>query len=225
MTGPCQELEPLIADAVDGTLDADRRRHLEVHLATCTACRDTLAALGAIRAAAASLPPLPAPPRVWPALDARLARERTSASRVRTRWRGSWLPMAAALALAVTGAVWSIGPRPPASVADTGGWTDEVEAGYGEAIAQLEDLRRASDVQLDRQVAGPIDASLAVVDRAIAESRSALRSNAADDAVRDGLRDALADKVALLERAVQLIEDRRSGDGDGDAEVEASPPQ
>lgn len=51
----------LLADLVDGTLDADARAGVEAHLATCPACRGDLAAASAGRDAARSLQPAAAP--------------------------------------------------------------------------------------------------------------------------------------------------------------------
>lgn len=224
----CTDLAGLLQDAADGPLPAADRVRLDAHLASCAACRDTLAASRLIRGAAAALPALTPPPRVWTALERRLAAETARDGRTieRGQWRRSWLAAAALLALAVGMAVLTLVPRrepPPAQAAiEPSSWTDQVEAGYGEAIAQLEALRRSSDATLDPQVAVSLDASLAVVDRAIAESRSALRAGAAGDAVRDGLHDALADKVSLLERAVLLLDENRDGD-DSDADAGAAP--
>ena len=51
----------LLADLVDGTLDAERRTRVEAHLSTCEDCRADLAAANAGRDAARSLDVLPAP--------------------------------------------------------------------------------------------------------------------------------------------------------------------
>jgi anti-sigma factor RsiW len=51
----------LLADLVDGTLDADARAGVDAHLATCATCREDLFAATAGREAARSLVPAPLP--------------------------------------------------------------------------------------------------------------------------------------------------------------------
>jgi anti-sigma factor RsiW len=51
----------LLADLVDGSLDADHRAQVDAHLATCAACREDVDAATAGRAAAQRLPREPAP--------------------------------------------------------------------------------------------------------------------------------------------------------------------
>jgi hypothetical protein len=51
----------LLADLIDGTLDADARARVEAHLDTCAACREDLAAATAGRDALRSLVPASAP--------------------------------------------------------------------------------------------------------------------------------------------------------------------
>ncbi len=57
----CQQAEPLLARAADGTLDAARRADLDAHLDACGDCRCALDAQRAVRDLLAARPPLPVP--------------------------------------------------------------------------------------------------------------------------------------------------------------------
>lgn len=52
----CQQAEPLLARAADGTLDADRGAALALHLDACAGCRDALDAQRAMRELLAARP-------------------------------------------------------------------------------------------------------------------------------------------------------------------------
>jgi anti-sigma factor RsiW len=80
----CSEAEVLIHALIDGELDASHAREVETHVASCTACAQTLRAHRAMRAAmAAAAPRDPAPAALRRRLEAALAP--TSASMVAPR--------------------------------------------------------------------------------------------------------------------------------------------
>lgn len=58
----CQQAEPLLARAADGTLDAERSTVLDRHLEGCADCRDALGAQRATRKWLAARPAAPVPP-------------------------------------------------------------------------------------------------------------------------------------------------------------------
>ena len=57
----CQQAEPLLARAADGTLDADRGRTLARHLDGCADCREALDAQQALRDVLTGRPAAPVP--------------------------------------------------------------------------------------------------------------------------------------------------------------------
>jgi hypothetical protein len=96
----------LLADLVDGTLDADARAGVEAHLATCPTCRGDLAAATAGRDAARGLVPAPAPTDLRDRIVA-AAGGRGGAGTARGpsqwyRWAGAAAAAAVIVALATT---------------------------------------------------------------------------------------------------------------------------
>ena len=61
----CEISRERLHDQIDGTIDPVIERELEAHLAACASCRGFAADLGVIADAAAALPPINAPERVW----------------------------------------------------------------------------------------------------------------------------------------------------------------
>ena len=70
----CEQCNEWLGDAVDGTLDADRQAQIDAHCRGCMACRELLADLKEIRAAAATLDRLTPSPDVWRAIAAKVER-------------------------------------------------------------------------------------------------------------------------------------------------------
>ncbi len=127
----CTHILPLLQDYLDGALPPEQRRAVDAHLEACSACRDERAALAAVTAAVAALPPALDPPRdLWPGIAARLetplrqdavlglrqrrdgAADRASLPRARqrpARRLAAWTA-GAALLLAAAGAFW-LAPR------------------------------------------------------------------------------------------------------------------
>jgi hypothetical protein len=154
------------------------------------------------------------PPEVWGALQARVkATPRTKAPRSRS-WNLGWLAAAAAVVFFVGAALLlppSVGkgkgkgavvqtpaasPRSPVVLA--------VEQNYEPALA---DLRHTLDQQ--RSTLSPatvlvLERSLATIDSAIAEARSALIADPANRALVQILSAQFEHKVELMQRATQL---------------------
>jgi anti-sigma factor RsiW len=99
------------------------------------------------------------------------------------------------------------------------------EQHYQNAIAKLEQAARLdqaaeSDRQvLDPQTAAMLQKNLQVIDQAIAESRSALRTEPLSAPARDSLFDALRRKVALLQDTIALMNEMRKGNSAGAAQI------
>jgi anti-sigma factor RsiW len=98
------------------------------------------------------------------------------------------------------------------------------EQHYQNAIAKLEQAARldqAADqnAAIDPQTAATLQKSLEVIDQAIAESRSALRSEPQSMAALNSLFDALRRKVGLLQDTIALMNEMRKGNSAGAAQI------
>jgi hypothetical protein len=81
----------------------------------------------------------------------------------------------------------------------------QAEQHYQNAITALEQLTAAKDSSLDPAVTAEIAQSLASIDRAIADSRAALKSDPNSFVAQTSLLEALRMKVALLQETVSLM--------------------
>jgi Putative zinc-finger len=88
----------LLAELIDGTLDADRRSVVDAHLASCAACRADVAAAAAGRSSARSLHDVSPPADLARRVLAAAGRDDAGARRA-PRW-SRWAGVAAAAALA-----------------------------------------------------------------------------------------------------------------------------
>jgi hypothetical protein len=61
--------------------------------------------------------------------------------------------------------------------------------------------------------------NLEVIDQAIGESRSALRTQPASEVAQESLFEALRNKVSLLQETVVLINEMRKGNQEGTARI------
>jgi hypothetical protein len=102
------------------------------------------------------------------------------------------------------------------------------EQHYQNAIAKLEEAARLDPAvprpsgdraEIDPQTAAMLQKNLQVIDQAIAESRTAVRSEPQSAAARDSLFGALRRKVALLQDTISLMNEMRKGNSAGAAEI------
>ncbi len=244
----CARYREWAQELMDGTLGSIRRAELERHLDECADCRAFAADLQTIRDATASLEPLAPPDGVWLQVAGRLLQEgrvslppaRPAAAPMR---HAALLAIAAALVLAVGASIVMLLPefrannpsRPGASQpgnapADIGVQSVETEfrlaeQHYQNAIAKLEQAARLDQASADQnaaidpQTAATIQKNLQVIDQAIAESRSALRSEPQSAPARDSLFDALRRKVGLLQDTIALMNEMRKGNSAGAAQI------
>jgi hypothetical protein len=131
----------LLADLVDGTLDADARARVEAHLATCEACREDLAAAEAGRDALRSLGTAPAPADLGDRIAA--AMNRGDAASGPPRWY-RWAGVAAAAAVVAVIAV---------SLPDIGGTPGSADSpnGFAEAGSAVGTTAAEEDIPLQTQ--------------------------------------------------------------------------
>lgn len=211
----CEQCNEWLGDAVDDMLDADRQAQIDAHCGGCTACRELLADLREIRAAAAALDRLTPSPDVWRAISAKVERPNVSRSRLTAAW--PQLAAAAALVIVLGAAAWMTagtyfrGRSDTAAselVRNAASELQLAEQHYTNAITTLEQLTVNRDSTLDPSLAAEIAQSLASIDRAIDDSRAALKSDPNSFVAQTSLLEALRMKVALLQETVSLMNAR-----------------
>jgi len=215
----CERYGEWMGDAVDGTLEQAQQAELDAHCRSCSHCRELLSDLMEIRAAAATLDRLTPSPEVWTTIAAKVQTSASGASPQRTGPRVlPWMQLAAAAAFVVMlgAAAWfGLANRPPAgsgeSTAELARAASELqlaEEHYLKAISSLEQLTLQKDSTLDPAVAAEIAQSLQSIDRAIDDSRAALKADPRSFVAQTSLLEALRMKVALLQETVSLMNAR-----------------
>jgi hypothetical protein len=215
-----------LSDYADDALSATERAAVEAHVATCAGCREIVAGLRSVAAAAPTLEPAEPPERVWPRIERELRRSRTGA---RAPW-WPWLAAAAALLVATfaglkLAGVWRQAPASGvtmASGADAEAIAAELlqaEQHYQNAIAGLERIASAGKGSLDPQTAATLQKNLSVVDQAISESRAALKAQPGNEPAQQSLLENFKTKIALLQDTVALINEMRNGNEAGAARL------
>ena len=225
----CEQCNEWMGDAVDHTLDPERQAQFDAHCRACAACRNTLEELNDIRAVAATLERHTPSPELWRAIaaqvDARPAhaadlpgqgKPRSAEPLLRGRQLQT-LAAAAALILVLGSAVWfSRGidwPRGNDTAAtelarNAASELQLAEQHYANAITSLEQLTVDRNNALDPSVAAEIAQSLQSIDRAIDDSRAALKSDPGSFVAQTSLLEALRMKVAVLQETVSLMNAR-----------------
>jgi len=228
----CDQYSDAIVELADGTLPDVERRAVEAHLEGCPSCRALAVDLARIRGAARSLEPLEAPPVVWSRIERALAAQ---ADRAAAPWfrQTRWLALAASLVVVVGAAALVLrGPVAPAPVEDTAGnaTVDDIveriegelklaEQHYTTALADLERISAGGDSALDPAVTTALRQNVALVDRAITDSRAALDADPQSVPARESLFDALRRKVVLLQDTIALVGEMSRGNQAGAAEI------
>ena len=200
-------------DRAPDTLD----RGLDAHLAGCEACRSLLADLREIRALAVTLEPLEPPARVWRGVERRVATEGWTLHGAVRRWL-RWLFAAPGRTPRGAGGRrlrWSLGDAILAGAAvvivlgvvfdgtRADGDPGAPERQYAAAIRDLEQVSNAG-VPIPAAARAALTRNLVLVDRAIAESRSAVAAAPDNEVARGHLRAGLARKLRLLRTGAAL---------------------
>jgi hypothetical protein len=239
----CDWCQARVDDYVDGVLPREERAALETHLAGCPACRAMAEDFRAIRTAAGRLERHVPPASAWPKIAAAVDSERRHWYKP-AAWpiagmaaRPGMLAVAATLLMFVGGTSWFLwtqvaapGPAIERSASQPLAADPELtqtvenelklaEEHYQKAIAGLEQITRTESTALDPQVAAVLQKNLEVIDQAIGESRSALRTQPASEVAQESLFEALRNKVSLLQETVVLINEMRKGNQEGTARI------
>lgn len=243
----CERFTAELSELVDGTLDVAMRARVEAHVEACDDCRALVAELRAIKEQARAAERLAPPESLWPRIAARLrdqgvAPAGSSRTSARTAtWQ--WMAIAAAIVLGVGLALfitWSRRPVPttasnpqtapaaatvqgnaaaPQSVEGIEAELNAAELHYDRAIKGLEQIASSGQSSLDPQVAETLKKNLQVIDSAIADSRSALKSQPENQVARESLFEALRRKVVLLQDTIALMNEMRKGNQAGAAQL------
>jgi predicted anti-sigma-YlaC factor YlaD len=185
-----------------------RHARVETHLAQCASCRADLARVRALVDAAAGLPRDVDPPdMVWQGIRSRLARER----RPRRRWIAmASLAVAAGLVLVAGTTLLRPGrsekvmsPAGPARIV-TPASVAAVERSYQGSISELRATLDEERQSLSPATIRVLERTLAVIDAAIAEAKTALAADPGNQALTDILSAQYEQKVGLLQRATKL---------------------
>lgn len=235
----CELYDDVLDEYADGARAANnadpadtRLAAFESHLAGCARCQGLVADFATIRRTAAALDQHLPPPRVWAKIASSIEQEERKPwwARSLANPLAARVPLAAAalLALLLGGAAW-LGwqgrggtPQTTAAVQTPDAGPAMAEQHYEEAIAGLQQIVDAQDADLDPGTRAVLKQNLAVIDRAINESREALSDEPASTLAQESLLDALDTKVALLQDTVALaseIDGDRPDDAAGAAQV------
>jgi len=209
-----------LSDWVDGRLSAADARDIERHLSLCANCAGTRERLVDLIAEARRLPDTIEPPaELWTGLRARLSAPPATvrSSGTARRWQ---LAAAAVLLVALSAGVTALllrrpsesrtspdvvatrnaGSAPPPRFAAA----RRVAADYETTIRQLRETLDERRAQLDPGTVAKVEASLRVIDSAIAEARGALAADPANLTLVDLLAASYERKLELLRRASEL---------------------
>ncbi len=217
----CGEVQELIDDYVDGALTGPELHAVELHIASCAACREEERQLRALIARASALPREKAPPRdLWPGIAARLgehgdARARWSGTRRVLFSRPMGLAAAAAVALALlsvlvgrpTGQATPPSPTGSIETVSTKGTPAPVlaaETDYVRATGQLMDALSARRSGLSPETVKAVDDNLKTIDDALRQIRVALDKDPGNRQLTKMLASTHQKKLDLLLRLLKL---------------------
>ena len=200
-----------LSEYIDGDLDNEERVALEAHLATCGSCYATLAELRQVVARAQSLEDSAPATDLWTGIARAIRRAQAPARRdrpVRRRFSltvGQLLAASIALVLLSGGSVWLAFQQRPTdasvstpqqTITPVATWTRSTDA----AIADLQAALVQNEKRLDTATVRIVRKNLAVIDRAIAEARIALRNDPGNAYLNLHLATTMRRKVELLRR-------------------------
>jgi anti-sigma factor RsiW len=209
MKPDCERTLEALDDYADGALGEAAFQEVELHLARCAECAAEHRMLRELLDRAAALPRAIAPPHdLWPGLAERLAPRRPAAS----RWTMG-LAAAAALAVAVTMVSRTRPDAPAGAPAATAVASaseglppalEQAEADYARAAAQLLAAIESRRGALPPGTVAALQENMKTIDAALAEVRTALRSDPSNPHLNLLLASTHQRKVEVLRQVVRL---------------------
>lgn len=97
----CDDVDGVLLDYLEETLDRDTQAAVEEHVAGCLRCNSMLRDIGSIRAQAAALPELTPSRDLWAGIATRIEPTVVPLGRPQQAPRRTWIPLAAAAAAAL----------------------------------------------------------------------------------------------------------------------------
>jgi anti-sigma factor RsiW len=209
---------------LDGEIDEAERRRVEAHLADCADCRALLDDLRQMVRRSRALDDRPPSHDLWPGIEARIASASTAdviPLATRRRRVSFSVPQLAAAAVALMALSTGItatalrgarGTTPPGSApAETAVRAASTNVpgpagleSYDAAIGELQQALDARRDQLDTTTVRVLEQSLDVIDRAIAQARSALARDPDNTYLNGHLQRSLDRKLELLRQVATL---------------------
>jgi len=212
----CEQALKLLDDYIDGELAEGPHQELELHLATCEACRKEGHALRALLAEAATLKRDRVPARdLWPAIAERLRSER----RVLRFFRPGSAMLPAALAAAAALIVTVLWVRPlqtaPGAANPTGGTLTpaaagtpvdmaQAEAEYVRATNQLLAVLNTRKKNMPPEEAKALDENMLKIDASLKQVRDALDKDPQNPRLTRMLASTHQKKLDLLLQLIRL---------------------
>jgi len=206
----CNEVDDRLDDYVDGSLGEGEFQEVELHIASCAACRDEERHLRLILAQANALPREVAPSRdLWGGIAERIEAER----RERPAWWGPvGLAVAATLVVGIATALLQrseLSERVAPSVMTTPVSLDPTSIGaaeqeYQQAAAALMAALQGRKDTLSPETLASVEKNLLVMDQALTEVRAALGRDPGNPELTRMLVSTHRKKVETLRRVVRL---------------------
>lgn len=208
-----------LSDYLDGELLPDQRAVVEAHLRECVECARTAEELRRVVRRASALDDRRPATDLWPGIAARIGASvprplPSGASRVRpllSRRVVFTVPqlIAAGLAalIATGGGLWltrSVANEPAGVAVPPIVVRTAVSTQYDQAVADLAAVLEAERHRLAPKTVQTIEASLAVIDRAIGQARQALRADPESEYLVRHLEATTQQKLRLLRRVTSL---------------------
>ncbi|MGH9699034.1 MAG: hypothetical protein ACRD5R_11935 [Candidatus Acidiferrales bacterium] len=202
----CRKFSEQIASWVEG----QRTREADAHLRECTHCRNLLADLGLIEAAARdwASEEFDPPAQVWTSLRARLQREGLLRAPQKTRrnWLGGWLPaiprpvLAGAYLAALVAIAFGLS-GPVHSRINQQRWLETAQNTAAPLDAELNGYEQATISSIpksDPVITASLHKNLAIVDNYITLCEKSVDEEPQNETARDFLYDAYQQKADLL---------------------------
>lgn len=222
----------MLSDYLDHDLARAEFDAVERHLASCTACRDTLTALASVKTCAASLVDPPAPTDLWAGIASRIGTAGSSSAaparhavlvelprRARAWWLApQWVAAAAVVAVVALAGLFAargrFGPRvrPGTStlaVQSSGTGTEANSASFDAAqiegeIGQLERALERGRGKLDPKTVRVLEDNLRIIRKATEDAKAALEADPANVDLQDYLAGSVQRKLDLVRRAATM---------------------